>query len=46
MAYKKILLSKLVHNTEVALHRCSKEKVFWKCAANLQEDTLVEVRFQ
>ena len=26
-----------------ALHRCSREKVFWKYAANLQEKTYTEV---
>ena len=32
--------------TEAALHKCSWEKVFWKYAANLQENTHTEVRFQ
>ena len=32
--------------TEAAVQRCSKEKVFWKNAANLQGNTHVEVRFQ
>ena len=31
---------------EAANERCSLEKVFWKYAANLQENTYVEVRFQ
>ena len=31
--------------SEVALQRCSYEKVFWKYAANLQEKTHAEVRF-
>ena len=31
---------------EAALQRCSLEKMFWKYAANLQEKTHVEVRFQ
>ena len=31
---------------EAALHRCSYEKLFWKCAANVQENNRVEVWFQ
>ena len=31
---------------EAALQRCSYEKVFWKYAANLQENTHVEMQFQ
>ena len=31
--------------TEAALHRCSYKKVFWKCAANLQENTHAEMWF-
>ena len=31
---------------EAAPQRCSWEKVFWKYAANLQEKTHAEVRFQ
>ena len=31
---------------EAATQRCSWEKVFWKYAANLQENTHAEVRFQ
>ena len=31
---------------EAATQRCSKEKVFWKFAANLQENTHAEVWFQ
>ena len=31
---------------EVALHRCSYKKVFWKYAANLRENNHVEVWFQ
>ena len=31
---------------EVAIQRCSLEKVFWKYVANLQENTHVEVWFQ
>ena len=30
---------------ETAFQKCSKEKVFWKYAANLQDSTHVEVRF-
>ena len=33
-------------DTEAALKRCFWEKVFWKYAANLQENTHAEVRFQ
>ena len=32
--------------SEAALQRCSYEKVFWKHAENLQENTLAEVWFQ
>ena len=32
--------------TEAAIQRSSLEKVFWKYAANLQENTLAEVWFQ
>ena len=31
---------------ELALKRCSYEKVFWEYAANLQGNTHAEVRFQ
>ena len=31
---------------EAAVQRCSWEKVLWKYAANLQENTHAEVRFQ
>ena len=31
---------------EAALQRCSYEKMFWKYAANVQEDTHAEVWFQ
>ena len=31
---------------EAATQRCSWEKVFWKNAANLQENNHAEVRFQ
>ena len=34
-----------VANSEAALYRCSWEKLFWKYAANLQENTHVEVQF-
>ena len=32
--------------TGAATHRCSYEKVFWKYAANLHENTHAEVRFR
>ena len=32
--------------TEAALHSCSYKKMLWKYAANVQENTLSEVRFQ
>ena len=32
--------------TEAALQRFSQEKVFWKYAANLQENTYTEVWFR
>ena len=32
--------------TEVAIQRFSLEKLFWKYAANLQENTHIEMRFQ
>ena len=32
--------------TEAAIQRCSEEKVFWKYAANLQENTHAKVWFQ
>ena len=32
--------------SEAAIQRCSKEKVFWKYASNLQEKTHGEVLFQ
>ena len=31
---------------EAGVRRCSYEKAFWKFAANLQENTHAEVRFQ
>ena len=33
-------------DAEAAIRRCSQEKVFWKYAANLQENAHVEVWFQ
>ena len=33
-------------STEAALQTCSREKVFWKYAENLQENTHAEVWFQ
>ena len=35
-----------VLNLEAALQRCYYEKVFWKYATNLQENTHAEVQFQ
>ena len=32
--------------SEVATQRCSLEKVFWKYAPNLQQNTHAEVQFQ
>ena len=32
--------------SEAAVQRCSSEKVFWKYAANLQENTHTKVWFQ
>ena len=38
-----ISISKIVEYPEAALERCSYKKVFWKYAANLQENTYAEV---
>ena len=35
-----------IADTEVAAQSCSQWKVFWKYAANLQENTYVKVWFQ
>ena len=35
-----------VHSLEAGLHRAFWEKVVWKYAANLQENTHAKVRFQ
>ena len=35
-----------IHYSEAATQRCSYEKVFWKYAANLQENNHAKVRFQ
>ena len=32
--------------SEAAIQRCSEKQVFWKYAADLQENTHAEVRFQ
>ena len=41
------LIIKIVkESAEAAIQMCSEEKVFWKYAANLQESTHAEVRFQ
>ena len=39
-------LNQSKHKSEAAVQRCSLEKVFWKYAANLQENTHAEVWFQ
>ena len=36
----------LIAESEAALQMCSYKKVFWKYAANLQENTHAKVRFQ
>ena len=48
MEYKSFSEKKLlcILSAEAALQRCSEEKVFWKDAANLQENTHDEVWFQ
>ena len=38
------LKTKKLENTEAVVQRCSYEKVFWKYAANLQENTHAEVK--
>ena len=38
--------SLILHFLEAAIQRCSQEKVFWKYAANLLENTHAEVWFQ
>ena len=35
------LKTKKLENTEAAVQRCSYEKVFWKYAANLQENKII-----
>ena len=35
-----------IDHLEAATQRCSSEKVLWKYAANLQENTHAEVQFQ
>ena len=35
-----------LNRIEAAVQRCPSEKVFWKYAANLRENTQAEVRFQ
>ena len=39
----RVLLHYLYLVSGAALKTCSHENVFWKCAANLQENTLVEL---
>ena len=41
-----VLSTSKYENTEAAVQRCSEEKVLWKHAANLQENTHAEVWFQ
>ena len=40
------ILFEYLFKTEAVTLRCSYEKVFWKYAANLQENTHAEVWFQ
>ena len=40
------MLEKKFRISEAATQRCSLEKLFWKYAADLQENTHAEVRFQ
>ena len=42
---EKLLTEKNLDNTEAAIQRCSWEKVFWKYAANLQENTMLKCDF-
>ena len=54
--YRKLLLydfsnsfdiaGEILSDSEAATQRCSQEKVFWKYAANLQENTHDEAPFQ
>ena len=41
-----IYFSVKLTSTEAVIQRCSYEKLFWKYAANLQENTHAELRFQ
>ena len=43
---KKKKKKKKIDLSEAAIQRYSVEKVFWKYAVNLKENTNVEVRFQ
>ena len=43
---RRFLQKRAKNSSEAATQRCSWEKVFWKYAANLQENTHAEVRFQ
>ena len=40
------IIDVLYQITEADTQRCSLEKVFWKYAANLQENTHAEVRYE
>ena len=44
--FRKNLHFRCLAESEAATQRCSKEKVFWKYAANLQGNTRAEVQFQ
>ena len=44
--YRKPTSIDSLSKTEATAQRCSWETVFWKYAADLQENTHVEVRFQ
>ena len=45
MSYASDLPAKRIY-TDAALQRCSLEKVFWKYAPNLKENTHVKVQFR
>ena len=41
-----VVLSLCHHETETAIQRCCQKEVFWKYAANIQENTHAKVWFQ
>ena len=43
---KQVFINWFIKVPEAATQRCSEKKVFWKYAANLQENTHAEVWFQ